>query len=253
MGQKSVPLYEKVKTALSADIRTGKYSPGGKIPTEPELEKIYGASRITIRRAVTELCQEGILNKQQGSGTFVSEPLLHRCIVGGKVFEGFTQTCLSNGAKPGARVIKCELVPSSEAESKCLKLSEGAVLLHIQRVRTANEVPIYMENIYLPYDGFGSLLDMDLNNTSLFRAMEKAGGRSPAGVAYRSIAMAKADAYQAAELGIAIGEPMFFMKVIYNDAEGEPLCIGRQYYIGTRYIFESFDGIILDNIPTNSL
>ena len=87
MGQKSVPLYEKVKTALSADIRTGKYSPGAKIPIEPELEKIYGASRITIRRAVTELCQEGILNKQQGSGTFVSEPLLHRCIVGGKVFE----------------------------------------------------------------------------------------------------------------------------------------------------------------------
>ena len=60
MGQKSVPLYEKVKTALSADIRTGKYSPGAKIPIEPELEKIYGASRITIRRAVTELCQEGI-------------------------------------------------------------------------------------------------------------------------------------------------------------------------------------------------
>ena len=105
----------------------------------------------------------------------------------------------------------------------------------------------------MSYDGFGSLLDMDLNNTSVFRAMEKAGGRSPAGVVYRSIAMAKADAYQAEELGIAIGEPMFFMKVIYNDAEGEPLCIGRQYYIGTRYIFESFDGIILDNIPINSL
>ena len=48
MGEKSMPLYEKVKTALSADIRTGKYSPGAKIPIEPELEKIYFYLRYNI-------------------------------------------------------------------------------------------------------------------------------------------------------------------------------------------------------------
>lgn len=253
MGQKHKPLYERVKAAISEDIKAGKYTPGTKIPPEPELERIYDVSRITIRRAVTELCQEGVLNKQQGSGTFVSEPILHRCIVGGKVFEGFTQTCLANGAKPGARLIKCELLPANEAESKCLKLPNGAVLIHVQRVRTANDVPIYMENMYMPYEGFASLLEMDLNNTSIFRSMERAGGRSPASVAYRAISLAKAEADQAAELGIAVGEAMFLMKVIYTDAKGEPLCIGRQYYVGTRYVFESFDGIILDNIPVNSL
>ena len=78
-------------------------------------------------------------------------------IVGGKVFEGFTQTCLSNGAKPGARVIKCELVPSSEAESKCLKLSEGAVLLHIQRVRTANEWTEYKNIPGVEFSGIPAL------------------------------------------------------------------------------------------------
>lgn len=253
MGQKNKPLYERVKAAISEDIKAGKYAPGAKIPPEPELERIYNVSRITIRRAVAELCQEGVLNKQQGSGTFVSEPILHRCIVGGKVFEGFSQTCRANGAVSGARVIKCELLPANEAESKCLRLADGAVLIHVQRVRTANDVPIYMENMYIPYEGFGALLAMDLNNASIFRSMEKAGGRSPAGVVYRAISVAKAEAAQAEELGIAIGEPMFLMKVIYADAKGEPLCIGRQYYVGTRYVFESYDGIILDNIPVNSL
>lgn len=249
----ALPLYIKVKEALKADIEKEVYKNGEKIPTEPELEKIYGASRITIRRAVAELCQEGVLNKQQGSGTFVSEPLQHNLSIGGRFFESFSQACIANGVKPGSKNISMEIIQGTQAEKECLKLPKDALLLHIQRVRTANDLPIFLENLYFSYDEFKDMMNMELGSMSIFRTMQKAAGRSPAGVAYRSIAVTRAGNEQAELLDIPIGEPMLLMKVIYADKEGRPVSIGRQYYVGSRYIFESYDGIILDNIPVQSL
>ena len=71
-GNVAVPLYQQVKEDIKAAIEQGKYKPKEKIPTEPELSAEYSVSRITVRRAVEELCSEGYLVKMQGRGTFVS-------------------------------------------------------------------------------------------------------------------------------------------------------------------------------------
>ena len=73
-GNVAVPLYQQVKEDIKAAIEQGKYKPKEKIPTEPELSAEYSVSRITVRRAVEELCSEGYLVKMQGRGTFVSSP-----------------------------------------------------------------------------------------------------------------------------------------------------------------------------------
>ena len=67
----AVPLYEQLKGAISADIISGVYKPGTRLPSEAELEAEYGVSRITVRRAVKELVAEGFIVKKQGKGTFV--------------------------------------------------------------------------------------------------------------------------------------------------------------------------------------
>ena len=67
----AVPLYEQLKGAISADIISGVYKPGTRLPSEAELEAEYGVSRITVRRAVKELVAEGFVVKKQGKGTFV--------------------------------------------------------------------------------------------------------------------------------------------------------------------------------------
>ena len=71
-----IPLYRQVMDSLSADIENGTYPVGTRIPSETELSDIYDVSRITVRRAVTELSSEGILTKKQGKGTFVNAPRL---------------------------------------------------------------------------------------------------------------------------------------------------------------------------------
>ena len=65
----SIPLYEQLKNAIRKEINEKKYSPGDRMPSEAELEKLYHVSRITVRRAIKELCDEEVLVRRQ-------EPLL---------------------------------------------------------------------------------------------------------------------------------------------------------------------------------
>jgi GntR family transcriptional regulator len=66
------PRYQEMATALRSDITAGRFSLGDKIPTEPELSRRHGVSRNTVRQAVERLVEEGILDRQQGRGTFVT-------------------------------------------------------------------------------------------------------------------------------------------------------------------------------------
>ena len=95
-----VPLYQQVKDDIRAAIESGKYKTNEKIPPEPELSAEYSVSRITVRRAVEELCAEGYLVKMQGRGTFVSKPRIHRKFTSGRNAASFTETCKENGMVP---------------------------------------------------------------------------------------------------------------------------------------------------------
>ena len=85
----NTPLYQQVLEDLRAKIEDGTYPLGAKLPSEVELIKIYDVSRITVRRAVSELVSEGILVKEQGRGTFVRSRWLRRSLVS-SVTKSFT-------------------------------------------------------------------------------------------------------------------------------------------------------------------
>ena len=70
------PLYDQVKRLILGDLKTGHRRSGTYLPSETELCEHYGVSRITLRRAVTELCAEGYLRRVHGKGTLVTEPKL---------------------------------------------------------------------------------------------------------------------------------------------------------------------------------
>ena len=69
-----IPLYEQVANALRADIQGGAFDATKRLPTEEELAEKYGISRITVRRAVGDLVEEGLVEKKQGKGTFIRTP-----------------------------------------------------------------------------------------------------------------------------------------------------------------------------------
>ena len=100
----ATPLYLQLKNKLQEDIENGRLAPGSKIPTEFELGEQYGVSRVTVRKALKELSDQGYLERKSGKGTFVAEKKLQRSLSSG-VF-AFSEMCRSMGLTPGAQTIK---------------------------------------------------------------------------------------------------------------------------------------------------
>ncbi len=234
----NTPLYEQVKEAIRTAINNGKYHKNQQIPPEPALSEEYSVSRITIRRAIEELCAEGYLVKMQGKGTFVNAPRIHRKFVSGNRVESFSQTCHNQGLVPGAKLIDCRIVPAKQEESEFFSIPVDSLLIHVKRVRTADGQPIFLENIFVPYEKNKALLTADLNDNSIFETIYSITGHRPSNTKNRILEIAKASAEQSRLLNIPLAEPLFFLNVGFLDEEGNPLCIGRQYYIGSRYMFD---------------
>ena len=144
---KNAPLYQQIYDEIKDAIEKGVYAPKERIPSELELAEQYEVSRITVRRAVEELCSDGYLVKQQGRGTFVSTPHINRQFHA-STLQTFTALCAGNGMKAGAHVIDRQIVPARQNEMEFFGLQKDALLLHIKRVRTADGEPIFEENIF---------------------------------------------------------------------------------------------------------
>ncbi len=237
MAERVTPLYQQIFGEIKAEIDRGDYAPKEKIPSEPELSQKYGVSRITVRRAIEELCAAGYLVKHQGRGTFVSTPHINRHLLQTGVAQSFTRVCAEGGMRAGAHVIDRQIVPARPDEAEFFRLDADALLLYIQRVRTADGQPIFEENVFLPYEGYQELLTRSLEDVSLFETITEVGGKRPVQTPFRTVEAVRATSEQASRLAITTNDPLLFLNVGFADEHGDPVCFGRQYYVGSRYRF----------------
>lgn len=114
----STPLYAQLRELLKSQIEDGSFAPGERIPSEDKLNGLYGVSRITIRRALQELADDGYLVKCPGKGTYVGEriPSMRRPTKIRAKFtqnndvQSFTEACASNSQSAGAHLVSLEEV-----------------------------------------------------------------------------------------------------------------------------------------------
>ena len=178
-GSSSAPLYQQVLDLIKSDIERGAYPIDSQIPTELELSKMYGVGRVTVRRAIEELAGEGYLTKRQGRGTFVTATKMIRKVHQKDDVQSFTQACAANGMHAGARVVSRKTVKADVELAAFFGVDEGADLLLVSRVRTADGVPVLFENNYYPEDGFEFLKDVCLSNCSIFEVVGERTGKYP--------------------------------------------------------------------------
>lgn len=233
-----VPLYQQIKDDIKSAIDRGTYKPKEQIPTEPELSAEYSVSRVTVRRAVEELCSEGYLVKQQGRGTFVSTPRIHRKFSVSNQVMSFTKSCQEYGMTAGAKVLERKIVPVREDEKTFWNCGDDALLLYIQRVRTADGQPVFLENLFMLYSEYKSLMQADWENQSAFDLIASVGGHQVSIIRRRTIEAVRATPEQSALLSVPAGDALLHLNCYFVDQEDLPLCIGRQYYIGSRYMME---------------
>lgn len=224
------PLYVQLMQKIKNSISNGELQVGTRIPTELELCSKYGVSRITVRKAVQELEKQGILEKKQGKGTYVTVPAIRR-----KLHEvnSFHDTCRMNGKKPSTKVINLRTVPASTMDEEELGVAAGSRVVETIRVHLADGVPVILEENHFSM-AYSYLLESDLNG-SLYNLLEECG-TEPA-QATHVISLKKASPSIARLLKTEPESMLMFLHEVIYDKKGRPLHTSRQYIRGDIFAF----------------
>ena len=240
-GKAAIPLYQQVIDIIKNEINSGAYKAGARIPNEFELAESYKVGRVTVRRAIEELVQQGYLTKRQGKGTFVNAPKLKRKIRQKGDVQSFTEGCAANDMVPGARLVSRTVVAATHEDAAFFGVEPGCELIVVERVRTADGIPVMLENnafVLADHPYLQTLADKDLTDNSIFALVAEHSGRAPLKSDPCTVEIALADAQAAPLLEVPVGEPLFYMEAYFTDEDERPLLLGRQKIVGSRYVFD---------------
>jgi GntR family transcriptional regulator len=146
-------------------------SPGDPLPSEAELCERFSVSRMTVRQALAELTNDGLVERRRGQGTFVAHRPVHRRP---GVFLSFTEEMNRRGVQATSRLLAARLDDPRRAEVDDLGLAPGSRVVRIVRVRLADGVPVALEDAALVPE-LGDVLAEDLGAGSLHGALERRG------------------------------------------------------------------------------
>ena len=167
------PLYATIEETIATEIAQGEYRPGDQLPTEDALLQRFQVSRITVRRAVQNLVNRGLLEIRRGLGTFVLSPRIEADLT---KLTGFVEDMNAAGRKATARVISQGVVPASARVAECLQLGKGTKVMQIKRVRIADGTPLSLDETYLPLALGRQIVTNDLRLHPIFTLLEEKYG-----------------------------------------------------------------------------
>jgi GntR family transcriptional regulator len=229
---RSIPLalYYQVAQALRQQIERGVLQPGDAIPTEEELQRLFSVSRATVREAVRQLVNDGLLRLERPRGTFVTRPKLQETLA--EVIS-FSDEVLQQGMQPGARVLAVAIEPATTHVAQCLKIAEGDATLRLDRLRLANDEPIALMCSHLAgWIGLG--INEDYSG-SLHALLSTRGIRLVD--AEQFIEAANATAEQVRLLHCRRGAALLKVERVTFSAEGRAIEHVVAYYLPDRYIY----------------
>lgn len=224
------PLYKQLTAHLRASILSGEYPVNSRIPSEQELCERYRISRVTVRKALSELTAEGMLERHQGKGSFVCLPRLAKDL---RAVNGFSGTCRAMRRVPGTVLLRAELVPCEPEDIQFLHCAEGDRVVSITRLRLADNMPVMLETNRFP-ERFAWLLEEDLTR-SLYDLMEERGLRADKAV--HEVSLCYASAFEARHLGVEQGSALLLLNEQIYDQNGLPMHSSVQHIRGDRFTF----------------
>ena len=229
---KETPIYIQIHNQMRKDIENGIWKVGDRIPSERDLAVQFKVSRMTLRQAVQTLVDEGILERKVGSGTYVSSKKVQEIMVG---IASFTDIMLSQGRTPTSKTISYHVKPASVSEAENLKLAEETMVLRMERIRYADDIPICFEVATIPFNLVENLSKQEITR-SLYRALEEEKGLH-VGHAEQTISAMLASEKIADYLAIKRGQAILRLKQISYSKTGLPFEYVRTQYVGERFEF----------------
>jgi len=156
-GDERLPLYQRLADLLRDEISKGKRKPGDRLPSENVIAEDYGLAPGTIRKALAQLVDDGILERVQGRGTYVRRPSFDRSLFR---FFRFRSKDGENGI-PDSRIRSRRVKPMPEHVAEALHCAPKSEGINVSRLRLIDEAPVLLEDIWLPLDRFRPFLELE--------------------------------------------------------------------------------------------
>ncbi|HEV7657663.1 MAG TPA: GntR family transcriptional regulator [Mycobacteriales bacterium] len=227
-----VPLYFQVSRQIEAAIDSGDLAPGDRLENEISLADRWGLSRPTMRRAIQELVDRGLLVRRRGIGTQVVHGRVKRPMDLTSLFDDLNRS----GQQPSTEVLDRELVPASAVVAERLGVPVGSQVLHLERLRYAGDDPLAVMRNWLPGDLAPVLTTEALQTRGLYELMRGSGTHLR--IATQRIAARGATAPEARLLKLRKGAPLLTMERVSYDGSGRAVELGTHAYHSENYSIE---------------
>ena len=214
--RRAEPLWHQAEMALKALIEQGEWSTGAQIPNEDRLGTMLGISRITVRHALRNLEEAGLLRREHGRGTFVRSATM---VAGARGLTSFTGEMQTLGLAVGTTVLSAEIIPASAEIADAIDLQLGDPVLKLRRLRLGNNVPIGIQTAHLPQNLVPGLFEDAAQIQSLYETLKTRYRITPikAKEVYRVGLVTEADSEL---IQLPAGTPAFVVERITYDRSG---------------------------------
>ncbi len=227
-----VPLYYQLKEILRSWITSGKFDSDGRFPSESELQERFGVSRMTVRRALSELVNEGFLIREQGRGSFVVRPRVQDQL---RRLTSFTEDMRLRGLPTQSRILDFRVVHDEEVARK-MEIPEDEELVQLRRLRLVEGEAIAIQNAFIRHRFCPGIVERGLIGGSLYKTLEEGYGLR-LGRALQTVEAKPADEYEAKVLGLEVGQPVLVLERLTYLVSGEPIECVHSAYRSDRYRF----------------
>lgn len=225
-----LPLYWQIAEQLRHQIAEQRYREGAQLPTEEELSRMFGVSRITVRAALDRLAAEGLLRRERGRGTFITAPTVEHDL--GQLTD-FAEDMATVGMRPSSQVTHFGEELSTGPVAKQLGLTPGAVVTRVDRLRLADGQPLAFDRTYLP-PRYGRLLDRAaLATETVLRQLEAHYDVPIVGGRY-TIEATAASGELSQVLDVAADAPLLLLHRTSSTTGGEIVYYQQRHYRGDR-------------------
>lgn len=227
-------LYLQVADLIKSKIEHNEFTFGECIPSERNLSETYGINRMTVRKAISLLSEEGLLIKKPGKGTFVSNPRIDSKL---DAIQGTSPFLYSHGLTPSTKLIYSGQRPAGIKLGNIFCISPAEKIYQLFRIRLGNNEPLYIEYTYIPYSLICHIENYDFSVYSLYDVFREHGI-----FPYHdeeTIEIVKTNNPQASILNIPEGEFVFLLKDIISDRSGKIIEFTKSYSSGDKFNFKT--------------
>ena len=234
-------LSDSAKEKLRQDIMSRDLGSSGKLPPEEQMAKNLNVSRVTIRSALKDLEQEGLVFRIHGKGTFMN-PEARRIRANLGELSEFSSVIQKNGYAPRMRLLRVCTEPAAEITAKWLHLAPGAELIRVEKLYYADEAPAILSVAWLPRQIFQEApTERDWAARNNFGLLYQQAGKI---VTHDIVELSSASLQEMeAELSQSSGmtcQSVLCLTACAFDQENEPAIFGKAFYDTNRIRFQLF-------------